>query len=136
MHYIETSSEYAEQAVTEALQEGQWLIGCMADDPHEWSTYTLENVFRYEGEGHWASSFGTPTLICHCISPAIDGPFIYRLHDDVIWPIFNNNFEGLIHGIVDTYDVIVIEEGMVDRNRIYGKLGNDHADEVVFVNNF
>ena len=54
MHYIETSSEYAEQAVTEALQEGQWLIGCMADDPHVWSTYTLENVFRYEGEGHWA----------------------------------------------------------------------------------
>ena len=136
MHYIETSSEYVELAVAEALQEGLWLIGCMADDPHEWSTYTLENVFRYEGEGHWASFFGTPAIICHCISPAIDGPFIYRLHDDEIWPIFNNNFEGLIHGIVDTYDVIVIEEGMVDRNRIYGKLGTDHADEVVFVNNF
>lgn len=31
MHYIETSSEYAEQAVTEALQEGQWLIGCITN---------------------------------------------------------------------------------------------------------
>jgi len=42
----------------------------------------------------------------------------------------------LVEMMIRTFDAFIIEEGTMDRSRVYGKLGTDDSDEIVFLNNF
>ena len=133
MRYIKTASEGAKEAIVYLLlQKHVWLICCSAKDPDD---FILENVCRYETEGQFASRFQTPVFIEYGISPSADNGFPYRIHDSLMQPIINGeNFNNIIEAMLRTFDAVVIEEGMVNRTQVYGKLGTDHSEEIVFIN--
>ena len=136
MRYIKTTSEGAKEAIVNMLlQEHAWLICCTAKDPDDFNTYILENVCRYETEGQFASRFHRPVFIEYGISPSADNGFPYRIHDSLMQPIINGeNFNSIIEAMLRTFDAVVIEEGVVNRTQVYGKLGTDHSEEIVFIN--
>ncbi len=136
MRYIKTASDGAKEAIMNLLlHEHAWLICCSAQDPDDFSSYVLENVSRYEVEGHWANTFHTPVFIEYGISPSVDGNFPYRIHDSLMQPIINGeNFMSITEAMLRTFDAVVIEEDMVDRTHVYGKLGTNHSEEIVFIN--
>jgi len=135
MHYLPTSEPHAHMAVKEALEGGLWIIGCTTgEDPNDYSGFVLENVFRYESDGFWAKKYGHAVLISYGISAAIEDGYLYRIHDDYMTLDISNSLDTYVQGITSTYGAVMIDEGAVDRRRVYGKLGTEHVDEVVFIN--
>lgn len=135
--YIDTKSPQAELAVGLALRQGYWLIGGdFHGEPFDFDNLVLENVFRLEEEGGPVSIlFGKEVLICYGISPAIAGDKPYRIHDDVIWTLNQNDtLSVLVKSILGTYDIIILEKDLVDRYPVFGKIGSERADEIVFLN--
>jgi len=135
--YIDTKSPSAEVAVGLALRQGYWLIGGdFHGEPFDFNKLVMENVFRLEEKGGpVAEQFGNEVLICYGISPATAGDLPYRIHDDVIWTMNQNDtLSVLVKSILDTFDIVILEKDMVDRSTVFGKLGTDREDEVVFVN--
>lgn len=139
MRFIKSNNKDVEKALAAALlMNHDWIVCVTAENPDDQSTYILENVTRYEIEGHFVSLMKNPVFIEYGISPSKEGAeFPYRIHDSLMTPVKNGKrFTDLVDAMVRTFDVFIIEEGMVDRRNVYGKLLTDHADEVVFVNEF
>ena len=139
MRYIKASNENVAKALAAALlMNHDWIVCITAEDPDDQSTYILENVTRYEVEGHFASLMRNPVFIEYGISLSKEGAeFPYRIHDSLMTPVKNGKtFTDLVDAMVRTFDVFIIEAGLVDRCNVYGKLLTDHADEVVFINEF
>lgn len=137
MRYIKASNENAEKGLIAALlMEHDWVICITAEKTDDPSTYILENVTRYEIEGHFASIMKNPVFIEYGISPSTeDKKYPYRIHDSVMTPVENGRMlTDLVDSMIRSFDLFIIEENMVDRRNVYGKLQTDHADEIVFVN--
>ena len=67
-----------------------WIVCVSAEDTDNQSTYILENVTRYEIEGHFASLMKNPVFIEYGISPSKEGAeFPYRIHDSLMTPVKN-----------------------------------------------
>lgn len=139
MRVVKATGKNAEKALVAALLiEHDWIICVTAKNPDNPDTYILENVTRYETEGHFASIMKNPVFIEYGISPAKKrAQFPYRIHDSLMTPIENGRmFMNLVDSMIMIFDVFIIEENMVDRRNVYGKLLTDHADEIVFINEF
>lgn len=139
MKYIKANQENVDKALVAALlMQHEWIICATSENPDDPSTYILENVTRYEIEGHFATLMEKPVFIEYGISPAKnDSKYQYRIHDSLMTPITNGKqLMDLIQGMVDLFDVFIIEDHMVDRYNVYGKLMTDHMEEIVFENEF
>lgn len=136
MKCINTSTDGAREAIIALLLvQHEWLICCTAEDPEEVSTFVLENVTRYEIEGRFEEIFKRPVFIEYGISKAVDGVCPYRIHDSMMCPIKNGKaLSDIVNSMIRTFDVVIVEDGIVDRKRVYGKLGTDHSNEIVFLN--
>ena len=132
---IESRDKDSRELVKELLLSEMWFICCTAKDPEDMSTYILENVSRYETEGEIANKLDTPVFIEYGISPATEGDYQFRIHDSVMAPMLNEDMiDKLIDNMVKIFDVFIIEHNMVDRKNVWGKLGTEHEDKIVFVN--
>lgn len=139
MKFIKSSDKHAEKALVAALlMNHDWIICVTAENPDDPTTYILENVTRYEIEGHFASIMRNPVFIEYGISKSKeDSYYPYRIHDSLMTPVINGKMvTDLVGAMIRTFDVFIIEDEMVDRCNVYGKLLTDHADEIVFVNKF
>lgn len=117
------------------LKEHQWFICCTAKDPDDFSTYIFENVTRYEEDGYFADMFKSPVFIEYGISRYESEKYYYRIHDSMMAPIVNSQLiSNLIDSMIKTFDAFVIEDGIVDRTKVWGKLGTEHVEKVVFHN--
>ncbi len=133
---IKSRDKDSRELMRELISSEMWLICCTAKDPDNMSTYILENVSRYEAEGEIANGLNTPVFIEYGISPAIEGDYQFRIHDSVMAPILNEDMiDKLIDSMLKTFDVFIIEHNMVDRTKIWGKLGSEHEDSIVYINN-
>lgn len=132
---IESKSEDARDVLTELLLGGTWFICCSAGNPDDMSTYVLENVTKYEVEGHFADKLNKPVFVEYGISPAMDGDYQFKIHDSVVAPILNEDMiTKLIDSMLKTFDVFIVEQNMVDRKNVWGKLGTENEDKIVFYN--
>lgn len=132
MRYLKTSKN-ATATIHSLLKEHDWLIGCTATVPDDISTYTLETVFRYEKTGYFANKFGKPVFIEYGISRSDIGKYPFRLHDSLMTLIQDDEkLKRIVLSIIEIYDVLILEENMVDREHIYGKLGTAYGNEIVF----
>lgn len=137
MKVFKANIENIETAIISSLLiRHDWLICCTTvsgdpDDPH----IIFENVTRYETEGYFEKKFQPPVFIEYGISSAIDGDHQYRIHDSLMQPIFNGKaVTDLVASMIKVFDLFIIEENIVDRRRVYGKLGTKHENEIVFIN--
>lgn len=47
-------------------------------------------------------------------------------------PIQNDkDFDDLVRSIIEVFDVVIIEDNMVDREKIYGKIGTKYENKIV-----
>ncbi|MGN0369513.1 MAG: hypothetical protein ACI4EW_03105 [Butyrivibrio sp.] len=139
MRFVKAGNENAKKAlVTALLIKRDWIICVTANNPDDPATFILENVTRFETWGHVASIMENPVFIEYGISPSKEGSqFPYRIHDSLMTPVKNlKMLTDLVDFMIRSFDVFIIEEDMVDRRNVYGKLLTDHADEIVFVNEF
>ncbi len=134
MKYFISKNENARETLLELLvNDGEWLICCTAENPEDFNTYIFENVTRLENEGELSDEFNAPVFIEYGISPMNSGEFPYRIHDSIVVPITDVNLmESIVSSMLKTFDAFVIEEDLVDRKTVWGKLGTDHAEEIVF----
>lgn len=132
---VRTSEEGADEIIEMLLMQQRWLICCTASDPDDIKTFILENVTRYEREGHFADLFGNPVFIEYGISAAVGGKHPYRIHDSLMLPIKDGSLlKTLINNMIKTFDVIILNEDLIDRKTVWGKIGTDRSKEIVFVN--
>lgn len=139
MRYVKATDENVKNALGAALLFGhEWIICATAKNPDDSSTYVLKNVTRYEIDGHFVSLMKNPVFIEYGISPAKNGSlYPYRIHDSLMTPVMNGKMlSSLMDAMIETFDVFIIEEDMVDRCNVYGKLSTNHAEEIVFINEF
>lgn len=112
-----------------------WLICCTTEDPDDFSTYIFENVTRYDTDGYFANALKNPVFIEYGISRSESGKYPYRIHDSLMVPVTNENMiSTLLNSMIKTFDAFVVDDGIIDRTRVWGKLGTEHAEEVVFEN--
>lgn len=137
MRCIKAISKGAQNAIVDALLLKQdWIICVTSEVPDDPSTYIMENVTRLEVTGHFASLMKNPVFIEYGISPAgNDTKYPYRIHDSLMTPVISREMlTDLVGAMIQTFDVFIIEDKMVDRSNVYGKLLTDHAEEIVFIN--
>lgn len=132
---IKTRSQNADAIIHSLLKGHEWLMCCTATDPDDMRTYILEMVSRYDDTGLFAKKIGMPVYIEYGISQSVGGQYPYRLHDSLMMPIQNDkDFDDLVRSTIEVFDVVIIEDNMVDRENIYGKLGTKYENEIVFEN--
>ena len=131
----------SKEAIREALEAGEWVIGCSCPDrPCGYTGLVLENVWRFEAEGYWAEKLGSAVIISYGISPAPeadDSGYVYRIHDDSMSVVRGGaemGCDALAKSLLLTYDAVLLDEGDIDRRNVYGKLGTEFSEQVVFVN--
>ena len=136
LRYLIATNEGAYDAlIALLLVEHEWLICCSAENPEDVKTYVLENVTRYEIEGHFADIFKNPTLIEYGISQSTGGEYPYRIHDSLMSPIKNGKaVSDFINSMLEIFDVFIIDDGMIVRKNVWGKLGTAHSEKIVFIN--
>ena len=133
MRYLETSAKNAIATIHSLLTEHHWLIGCTATVLDDISTYRLETVFRHENTGYFANTLEKPVFIEYGISRSDSEKYPFRLHDSLMMLIQDDEMlKKMVRSIIDTYDVLILEEDMVDREHIYGKIGTEYENEIVF----
>lgn len=135
MRYLETSAKNAIATIHSLLTEHYWLIGCTATVLDDISTYRLETVFRYENEntGYFANTLEKPVFVEYGISRSDSEKYPFRLHDSLMMFIQDDEMlKKMVLSIIETYDVLILEEDMVDREHIYGKIGTEYENEIVF----
>lgn len=133
MRYLETSAKNAIATIHSLLTEHHWLIGCTATVLDDISTYRVETVFRYENTGYFANTLGKPVFIEYGISHSDSEKYPFRLHDSLMMLIQDDEMlKKMVLTIIETYDVLILEEDMVDREHIYGKIGTEYENEIVF----
>ena len=141
MEYIKITKENLEQARKEVLANflaEKWLICCTAKNPEDLSTYTLQNVSRLELNGIFADRFDAPVFVEYGLSEKKDtkeGEPKFKIHDSMIAPIKDSKvLVGAIHNMTELFNVFIIDDGLIDREKLYGRLGTDKENEVVFRN--
>lgn len=136
MKYLSATQEGIRDVLFSSLvMKHEWIICCTAENPDDFSTYILENVTRYDKDGHFADMFQNPVFIEYGISHSNDGNYPYRIHDSLMVPITNREvISNLVDNMIETFDAFIIDEGIVDRTKVWGKLGTDYAEKVVFEN--
>lgn len=137
MKILKANIEGIETAIISSLLiRHDWLICCTTvsgdpNDPH----IIFENVTRYETAGYFERKFRNPVFIEYGISPVIDGDYQYRIHDSLMQPILNGKaVTDLVASMIKVFDLFIIDENLVDRRRVYGKLGTKQENEIVFIN--
>lgn len=129
---IKTMSQNADATIRSLLIGHEWLICCSASNPDDMCTYILETVCRYDDTGLFAKKIGKPVFIEYGISQSVGGQYPYRLHDSLMMPIQNDkDFDDLVRSIIEVFDVVIIEDNMVDREKIYGKIGTKYENKIV-----
>ena len=131
----------SKEAIWVALEAGECVIGCSCpDSPCGYTGLVLENVWRFEAEGYWAEKLGSAVIISYGISPAPeadDSGYVYRIHDDSMSVVRGGaemGCDALAKSLLLTYDAVLLDEGDIDRRNVYGKLGTEFSEQVVFVN--
>lgn len=136
MKYFKAKQKGSRDALIMLLtMKHEWLICCTAKNPDDFSTYIFENVTRYATDGHFADMFKNPVFIEYGISHSKGGKYPYRIHDSLMLPITNGDMIfTLVDSMIKTFDAFVVDEGIIDRTKVWGKLGNNHAEKIVFEN--
>lgn len=136
MLYFQSRQEESRDLLNDVLIMGQsWLICCTAEDPDDFSTYIFENVTRYETDGYFANTLKNPVFIEYGISRSEGGNYPYRIHDSIMVPVRNEKMiSTLLDSMIKIFDAFVVDDGIIDRTRVWGKLGSEHAEEIVFEN--
>lgn len=115
--------------IKKILLNGGYIICCDLKTSRDLSSIQIENVVALQKS---FASFDKQALVIYCVSnnPTSD---LYSLHDDNAIPILNEKMIDIaIEGMLGGYGLFVLDDGFVDRKNIYGKLGTQHENEIVF----
>ncbi len=119
------------EAVKKALLAGDYIICCTMAEPGNLQSAVLENVTCLKET--------IPGVLnrCSIVEYGISNDPLhekYRLHDSVVAPVPDDSFlNGIITSMLQIFDLFIRDNGNVERSVLYGKLGTDREDEIVYV---
>ena len=138
MQYIKVTEETlrdSQEAVFEALLAEKWLVCCQAENPDDIHSYVIGNVTRLELNGYFADKLNAPAFIEYGLTELGEGETKFRLHESMVAPVKSAEIlSGAVQNMTAVFNSFIIEDGMVDREKVYGKIGTDKENEVVFHN--
>lgn len=119
-----------EGVIKNALLSGDYIICCTLREPPDIRSLIIETV----------------TCIKQAIPGVINGPAVveygvsndenntqYRLHDNVTAPLLYEDFtDKIVSSMLGTFNLFIRDNGNVNRQDIYGKIGTEYENTIVY----
>lgn len=108
---------------------GNYIICCDLQVPNDITSLILEKVIAIKDK---AGDLNCKSVVQYTVTNNLDSN-LFSLHDDMVIPIMEDKMiDSAIKSMLEGYAVFLLDKGFVDRSNIYGKLGKEHENEIVF----
>ena len=121
--------EPKEGVIKKLLLNGEYIICCDIISPTELKTTIIQNVIAIKER---VGMIEHRSIVQYTVT---NNPKSrkFNLHDDYVIPILDEKIiDNALQGMLEGYNLFVLDKDNLDRLNIYGKLGTDVQEDVVY----